>query len=338
MKYKFGLIGIGKMGISHLAIANSHPLVDVVAVADPSSLVLHAIKLNPAINVYADYHSMFSNEKLDAVVISVPTKFHETVVRDAVISGYHTFVEKPFCLNADVANELITIVKEKKLVNQVGYHNRFVGTFIEAQKLLRLGGLGKITHFEGLAAGPVILKKKKSTWRSSPDEGGGCLMDYAAHLIDLIHFLIGNIQSVKGSDLFSIFSEKVDDAVFAIVRTDNNVHGKIYANWSDETYRKMHTGLVIFGTKGKLEVDSSELKVFFSHDPSILGYEKGWNIKSINFLASAVEYYLRGEEYSLQMDHFITAIHNSYTTGVNTFHSAYQTDRVIQEIKKCSIN
>ncbi|MFM1755954.1 MAG: hypothetical protein RL621_878, partial [Bacteroidota bacterium] len=61
MKKKFGLIGAGKMGISHLAILNAHPLANVVAVADPSSLIQQAIEQYTSIKVYDDYKDMLSN-------------------------------------------------------------------------------------------------------------------------------------------------------------------------------------------------------------------------------------------------------------------------------------
>lgn len=334
MKCKLGFIGLGKMGLSHLAIANSHAMADVIAMADPSTMVQSAIKQYTSIKTYSDYKIMFQKEQLDAVVISVPTKYHDEVVRNAIGNSLHVFVEKPFTLNLDQGFSFINEVKTLKLINQVGYHNKFVGTFLEAKRLLDSDQLGLVTHFEGKIAGPVILKKKEATWRSSADEGGGCLMDYAAHLIDLINYLVGDIKHVAGADLLSIYSSHVEDAVYALLQTDKGIHGSISANWSDETYRKMHTSLIINGTSGKMEVDATELKIYFKHSPGIYGYEKGWNIKSINTLAPPVDFYLRGEEYSLQMDHFIKAIDGKVANDINTFESAHATDKVLAKIKQ----
>lgn len=333
MKCNLGFVGVGKMGLSHLAIANAHPMADVVALADPSSMVQSAFKQYTNIKTYSDYKLMFQKESLDGVIVAVPTKYHEGVVADALKIGLHVFVEKPFTLSLEQGTAFISIVKQKKLVNQVGYHNKFIGTFIEAKRLLDAHQLGTLTHFEGQIVGPVMLKKKEATWRSSAEDGGGCLMDYAAHLIDLINYLVGTIEVISGADLLSIYSSSVDDAVFSLLKTHDGIHGSVTANWSDETYRKMHTRIAVGGTDGKIEVDSTELKVYFKKDPNISGYEKGWNIKSINTLTDSVGFYLRGEEYSLQMDHFIKAIHGLVPNDINTFESAHKTDQVLAKIK-----
>lgn len=49
---------------------------------------------------------------------------------------------------------------EKGLVNQVGFHNHFIGTFRELKRLLSLNILGELLHFSGEAYGPVVIKEK----------------------------------------------------------------------------------------------------------------------------------------------------------------------------------
>jgi len=73
--------------------------------------------------------------------------------------------------------------EENNLINQVGYHNHFIGTFRELKRLIKSGILGDLVHFTGEAYGPVVIKPKGGTWRSDPGEGGGCLFDYASHVI-----------------------------------------------------------------------------------------------------------------------------------------------------------
>lgn len=329
---RLAFIGVGKMGLSHLAIAGAHPDVTIVGVADPSTFIMNALKQYTGFSVYSDYKEMLKETKPDAVVVAVPTKYHDPIVEDLVDRGLHVFVEKPFTLNRDRGYELVKAVKEKKLVNQVGYHNKFIGTFFEAKKIIESGALGRIYHFAGDINGPVIVKKKEATWRSHPGEGGGCLMDYAAHMIDLINYEIGLIDKVLSADFITVFSEQVEDAVFAHVITENGIHGSINANWSDETFRKMSTVLTINGSLGKLIVDTTELKVYFKNEPNLNGYEKGWNIKGINTLTVPVDFYLRGEEYSAQMDYFIRAVNGEASNTINTFESAFHTDKVIAKM------
>ena len=112
--------------------------------------------------------------------------------------------------------------------------------------------MGQIYHFVGEAYGPVVVKRKEGTWRSDSSEGGGCLFDYASHVINLIEFILGDIQDVSGVMLKKVYSSGVEDAVYAGLYLENGISGMLSVNWSDETYRKMSTQLTIMGTEGKI--------------------------------------------------------------------------------------
>lgn len=330
---KVGLIGIGKMGISHLAILGAHPDVKVVGVCDTSKMLVDALEKYSAFPCYTDYKKMLDAERPDAVFVAVPTRFHAAIVNDLLDRNIHVFSEKPFCLNLAEGEPLVAKAKAKGVVNQVGYHNKFLGTFNEVKKLLEGGWIGDIYHFHGQAYGPVVVKPKQDTWRSDPAEGGGCLMDYASHVIDLINYLLAPITAVKGSMLKSVFSRNVDDAVFALLELSNKVTGMLSVNWSDQTYRKMSTSVTISGTGGKIISDANELKVYFNQAKCPEGYSRGWNVKYLTDLTPGVDFYLRGEEYSAQIDYFIKAVQGKVPNSINTFESALQTDKAIQLIR-----
>jgi len=330
---KVALIGAGKMGISHLSILGAHPMVQIVGVADTSKIVNDVLEKYSGYRTFTDYKKMLDEVNPDAVFVSVPTKFHASFVEELINRNIHVFVEKPFCLNAEQGEKLIRLAKEKKLVNQVGYHNKFVGTFEEVKRLVTGGFIGEINHFIGEAYGPVVVRKKQDTWRSDPEEGGGCLMDYASHVIDLINYLVSPITQVHGSLLKSIYSSQVEDAVYALLETKSKVSGVLSVNWSDDTYRKMSTGITIIGSEGKIISDASELKVFIKSDKIPQGYSKGWNIKYVTDLTPGVDFYLRGEEYSAQIDYFINAVSGKGPNEKNSFESAWNTDHAISLIK-----
>ena len=106
-------------------------------------------------------------------------------------------------------------------------------------------------------------------------------------------------------------------------------------NWSDDTYRKMSTSVTVIGTKGKVISDANELKAYFK-DSLPNGYSKGWNVKYITELTEEVDFYLRGEEYSAQIDYFVKAALGKVPNTINTFESALNTDRAISIIKHSS--
>lgn len=330
---KVGLIGAGKMGISHLSILGAHKDVQVVGVCDTSKIVLSALEKYSNFNCYTDYTKMVEEQKPDAVFVATPTKLHYDFVKELLKRDIHVFVEKPFCLTEEQGLELTTLASERNLINQVGYHNKFVGTFREVKRLVKEKSIGEVSHFSGEAYGPVITKKKEGTWRSNPLEGGGCLMDYASHVLDLINDILSPVTASKGSMIKSIYSKTVDDAVYSLLELADKTTGVISVNWSDETYRKMSTSITINGEKGKIISDANEMKVYFKEKDCPAGYSKGWNVKYVTDLTAPVDFYLRGEEYSAQVDYFIKAVAGEVPNTVNNFQSAWLTDRAISIIK-----
>lgn len=329
---KGGIIGLGKMGISHAAIVSPHKDVELVAVCDTSSLILEGFKKFTKARVYDDYRKMIDSESLDFVVVATPTKLHYPMVRYALEKGLHTFCEKPFSLTLKEGEEMTALALRKNLINQVGYHNHFIGTFREMKRLLEKGILGRLVHFTGEAYGPVVTKPKSSTWRSDPGEGGGCLFDYASHVINLIQEIIGKPVEARGSQLKKIYSKEVEDAVYSVLKLESGLTGILSVNWSDETYRKMSTSITVIGEKGKMICDATELKIYLREADKENRFDKGWTIKYITEFAIPVDFYLRGEEYSAQIDYFVRNIISGRQPEINTFRQALDTDRVMELI------
>ena len=133
---KVAVVGLGKMGLSHYAMVNAHPDVEVAGICDSSSYVLGVLKKYTGVTTYSDFDAMLDKADLDAVVIATPSSSHARMVRAALERDLHVFCEKPFTLNAHDAETLAALSSERGLVTQVGYHNRFVGAFREVKKLL----------------------------------------------------------------------------------------------------------------------------------------------------------------------------------------------------------
>lgn len=330
---KVGLVGLGKMGLSHLAILNANKGVDVRAVCDASKLIMAGLKKYSSFECFTDYAEMLKTVELDAVVIATPSKYHEKMIAEALNVDLHVFAEKPLTLSFQTSMELGALAARNGLVNQVGYHNRFVGTFVKAKEFLDKGVIGRLYHVNGEAYGPVVISKKSETWRSKPDQGGGCLYDYASHVINLLEFYTGNIHKVAGSVLKSIFSKEVDDAVYSTLFFESGVTGQISVNWSEESYRKMATQIILSGDKGKIIVDAHELKIYSHQENTKYDLQRGWNNFNITTLALPVGYYLRGEEYSAQIAYFIEKIsEGNCEENINSFTAATSTDNTIEAI------
>ena len=328
---RLAVVGLGKMGVSHLSIINAHPLVKVVALCDATDYLLDVFNKYMGVPTFTDFSTMLREVELDAVIVATPSSMHARMVSAALEKGIHVFCEKPFCLATEDGEELTRIAGEKGLVNQVGYHCRFVGAFQEVKRLLDAGTIGEVTHVLAEAYGPVVLKPKGSTWRTQRAEGGGCLYDYAAHPLNLVNWYFGAPVGVGGSVLNKIFSKDTDDEVFGTLYYADGKSAQISVNWSDESYRKMSTKITVWGANGRICADRQECQTYLRDTATLPdGYQYGWNVRYTTDLTAPVWFYVRGEEYSAQLDYFVRAIEEKRVTeNVNSFEAALMTDRVI---------
>jgi len=330
---RVGMVGLGKMGLSHHAIVSAHPDVKVVAACDQTAYLTSVLTKYTGLKCYDDYDRLLAGESLDAVIIATPSKLHATMVESALERGLHVFCEKPFVLDVADGERLAAMAEAKGLVNQVGYHFRFVGAFQEAARIVNSGALGQVHHVRAEAFGPVVLRPKGGSWRSAKGEGGGALYDYACHALDLVTFIAGAPTSVSGVALNSIFSRDVEDEVYCTLNYASGATGQLSVNWSDESYRKMSTRISVWGTNGRITADRQECQIYLrAAHPATPDLRSGWTVKYTTDLTREVWYYLRGEEYSAQIDHFVRAIEDGRKDNVNSFRSALQADRLVSMI------
>lgn len=328
---RLAVVGLGKMGLSHHSMINAHPDVELAAVCDAAGYVLDVLNKYTGVKTYTDFDAMLREVELDAVIIATPSSMHAKMVKAALEKGLHVFCEKPFCLDTKDGEEVTRLAQEKSLVNQVGYHYRFVGAFQEVKRLLDANAIGEVTHVLAEAYGPVVLKPKGSTWRTQSAEGGGCLYDYAAHPINLVNWYFGAPQGVGGTILNKIFSKETDDEVFGTLYYADGKSAQVSVNWSDESYRKMSTKITIWGTAGRIYADRQECQVYLRDTATVPpGYQQGWNVRYTTDLTEPVWFYVRGEEYSAQLDYFVRCIEEKRAAdNVNSFADAVATDKVL---------
>ena len=110
---RIAVVGLGKMGLSHLAIVNAHPDVELAAVCDASGYVLGVLKKYTGATTYSDYDTMLRECELDAVLIATPSRTHAKMVRAALDRGLHVFCEKPFTLSVNDGEELTALAREQ---------------------------------------------------------------------------------------------------------------------------------------------------------------------------------------------------------------------------------
>ncbi|MFT4109073.1 Gfo/Idh/MocA family protein [Propionicimonas sp.] len=330
---RVAVVGLGKMGISHLSMVRALPGVEVVGIVDTTNYLLGILNKYTELRTYTSIDRLLAAESVDAAIVATPSRLHFPMVKQLLDAGIDVFCEKPFTLASSGGDELVALAKAKGLVTQVGYHNRYVGAFCEVKRLLGLGAIGEVTHGLAEAYGPVVLKPQGGTWRSKSTEGGGCLYDYAAHPLNLINWYLGEPEGVGGTVLNSVFSAEIDDEVSSTLYYPGGRTVSVSVNWSDESVRKMTTRITLWGTGGRIFADRQEVQVYLRDDTAIpAGYQAGWNVRYTTELTEPVDFYLRGEEYTAQLSSFIERVQQRDLAGVNSFETAVVTDRLIERM------
>lgn len=330
---KGAVIGLGRMGITHYATLNTHPDVEFAAGCDSSDLILKNLGRYSSLALYKDVQKMLDEIRLDFVVVATPTASHFAFIKMAIDRGVHVFTEKPFVLNPPDGEMLVELVEAKNVVNQVGYFLRSDKVFQTVKRILDCGLIGNVLHYKNETYGKTVMKSSQSSWRGKKEMGGGCMLDFASHCIDLAHYLFGPVDSVNGSTLRKIYSKNVEDAAFTTLHHKTGIGGHILANWSDSSYRRPFNRIEIYGSTGRIIADRQEYRLFLKGTPGNSEYKKGWNLRYLSEIEEPVRFNIRGNSYVSQLDKFVECVKNENVDTPCTFAEALETDRVIEMIR-----
>jgi predicted dehydrogenase len=332
-KVKLGIIGMGRMGLTHYAILNSHPDVEIESIVDSSALMLSMLQKHMPVQTFKSYDEMLDRTNPDALLLCTPPSLNFEILKKTFKKKIPVFVEKPLTIQLWQASELTQLYSNNGIVNQVGYVNRFNDIFCEVKELLRENVIGAVIRFKSEMFSCTITKQDDgSGWRSSRESGGGATFEMASHAIDLVNFLLGKPDKVIGSSLSHIYSSKVEDAVYSTLLYKSGMAGTINVNWSDPSYRKPTNKIEIFGTLGRILVDQHSLRLFLNKENRQRNLRQGWNTFYITDLFKPVPFYVRGNEFTAQLYHFIDCVKKQNQETHCTFNDAEWVLEIIDNI------
>jgi scyllo-inositol 2-dehydrogenase (NADP+) len=324
------IVGMGRMGFTHMAILNSHPSVKQLAVVESSACLGRAIQRNLGVKYYPTIDELFQVSIPDFLVVATPTDSHCAIAKASLEQGIHTFIEKPLSTSPADSAAIVRLAESRGVVAQVGYVNRFNEIFQAVQQLIGSGELGIPTHVDCEIRSPMAMKTSSHGWRSNRSKGGGCLSDIACHGIDLMNFFVGPPRSVIGASLQSVVSENVEDRVDALFAYEGYT-GSLNVNWSDPSCRKPAYKICIETDRGRITADQHAYKVF--KGPRSKGSAGAWKTVYITDIASPVRIYVRGNEYTRQLDYFIGSIVAQRKQNISGAASALEVDKVIEQVR-----
>ena len=182
--FRFGLIGGGRMGRTHLRGLADSTEVTVVAVTEPVEASAAPLR-EQGLAVYSTVEEMFADSELDGVLIAEPTPQHIDTSRRALEAGLPVLCEKPFGLVPDDARTIGNLASEQGLALQIAYWRRFVPQLTSLRSDLADGKYGAVHILVcsqwDVAPPPLSFRR----------DSGGIYIDMGVHEIDQTLWLLG---------------------------------------------------------------------------------------------------------------------------------------------------
>lgn len=300
---RIGVIGIGNMGRNHVRVLSELPQADLVAVADPSDGALEIMRRSRRVRTYLDYAEMLDREDLEAVVVAVPTSFHEEVVHAAMARGLHFLVEKPLAPTVEAAQRIVATAGEKDLVASVGHIERYNPALDALRRGIVAGEIGRVFQLRAVRAGPL------------PDRirDVGVIVDLATHELDVIRYLVGQpIDRLFAETARRMHSEHEDLSV-TLMRFSDGTIALLDVNWL--TPIKVRE-LTVIGDGGMYRLDYVSQDLYF-YENSYIGYWAEYGGRNGVSEGNMVKYRIdRAEPLRVELEAFLGAIRGHDKTVV----------------------
>ena len=266
-KIKIGVVGIGHLGNYHLQKYAKLENCKIVAVADTMLERSRKVADLYSCTAFSDHRDMIG--LVDAVSIAVPTGEHHRVARDFLAAGVDVLIEKPICATLEEADELLKLAREKKLILQVGFVERFNPAIMALEKVIEK---------------PMFIESHRLHPFFERGTDVDVILDLMIHDLDIIlKFVASPLTSVEAVGI-PVLSSKIDIAnvrlSFASGCVANITASRISAKtmqkirfFSSEGYHSADCQKREILSLGKRKNDSGQVEIYSnnievgSHDP-----------------------------------------------------------------------
>jgi predicted dehydrogenase len=199
------------IGVGDVAERKSGPAFSMV---EDSVLVAVACRTPDRARDFADRHgvpewhpdaaALVADPQVDAVYVATPPDAHESCARLAAKAGKPVYLEKPMARSGAECDRIVKACKRAKVPLSVAYYRRRLPKFMHARKLIDAGEIGEIKSVGLRLYQPprdVDRLGDERSWRTRPEiaGAGGYLMDMGSHQLDLLDYLLGPLEDVRGN-------------------------------------------------------------------------------------------------------------------------------------------
>lgn len=212
---------------------------------------------------YTRAEDLLADPEVNAVYVATPPYLHHRYTIEAAEAGKHVMCEKPMAMDVRGCREMIAACRDNGVKLMVAYYRRTYPVVKRMKKLLSEGAIGEPMLVRINLTAYYNPPDAHREWRTNPDAaGGGVMFDVGSHRLDLMVYLLGDVEKVAAFTGTLHCGYKVEDSAVLSIKLVNGMHGVANFNWnvgsgSDE--------FEIYGTEGKMlarPLDKGHLEVY----------------------------------------------------------------------------
>ncbi|MFI5251630.1 MAG: Gfo/Idh/MocA family protein [Bacteroidota bacterium] len=253
-KLRFALIGCGAISKKHIESLRNIPDAELTAVCDIDKDAAAKTGQSYHVPYYTDAHELAKKEAFDVFVVVTPSGSHAQVILELVQYEKHFVVEKPLALRLFDVDEIIRACDTKGCKLFVVQQNRFNPPIVQLKKALEAGRFGKIV----LATARVRWCRRQDyydqkKWRGTWQWDGGVLANQANHHVDMLTWLIGDVDEVSSMSATRLVKIEAEDTIVACLKFHNGALGVIEATTATRP-KDLEGSISVLGEKGSVEI------------------------------------------------------------------------------------
>lgn len=256
---KFGIIGCGMIATFHArAIAEAGG--ELVACYDKLPIASERIARDFGCKAYQDLNEFLADPEIQIVTIGTPSGAHMDPAVAAARAGKHIIVEKPLEVTLEKCDRIIKAAEESGVVLSTVFPSRFHQSSVQMKRAIDQKRFGKLT------LGDAIVKWYRTqqyydsgNWRGTwALDGGGALMNQAIHSVDLLLWLMGDVEEVSAlCGLVAHERIEVEDVAIANLKFKNGAYGTLEATTA--AYPGYLKRIEIHGTAGSAMIEEEDI-------------------------------------------------------------------------------
>jgi len=227
---KTAQVGLGWWGSQVTKVLQGSDKIEIVCGVDPAAAISERYTGDFGLPVYPDYQQALADPNVEAVILTVPHRLHESAVLEAAAARKQIFCEKPLALTVESARKMIDACDAAGIVLGVGHERRFEPAWEEIKRMFDAGEFGTIIHMEAHWSHDRWLDMTADNWRGSKEESPAAgWTGMGVHLSDMMLSLAGQAAGVQAQVANRILAIPTGDVASAHFRFGEDVTGYIGA-------------------------------------------------------------------------------------------------------------